>query len=291
MSTVFLRVATDQRPGLSSPSPSPWSYVTSVLLSVVAIAAGAGTLWIPGLLRGTAVMNGSARGTALIVLVIAAPVLAGSMILVRRGAVRPLITWLGAATYILYNSVLFLIATPFNGLFLLYVAMFALSVWAIALLLHELDVPDFARRFTTALPARTLAGFLGTIAVLNAAAWLAQAVPATLSATAPGFLEGTGLITQPSFVQDLSFWLPLTIVTAVWLWQRRPWGLVLSGALFVYGVMEGIGVATDQAFGHAADPASTVVAVAAIPVFLVLAALEMVALCLYLSHLNGGHMR
>jgi len=217
---------------------------------------------------------------------VAVPFLIASMALVARGSVKPLITWLGAATYILYNSVLFLIATPFNSLFLLYVAMFALSAWSIVLTLHAIDVPEFGRRFSAALPARGLAAFLGVIAILNAAAWLAQALPATLSDKPPSFLEGTGLITQPSFVQDLSFWLPLTLVVAVWLWQRRPWGLLLSGALFVYGVMEGAGVATDQAFGHAADPASTVVAVAAIPGFAALAVAELVALYFYFRGLK-----
>lgn len=231
-------------------------------------------------------MNGSARGTALVVLVVAVPVLAVSMLLVARGGVRPLITWLGAAAYTLYNSVLFLIATPFNSLFILYVALFGLSVWALALVLHAIDVPSFARRFSRSLPARAIGGFLGAVAVLNAFAWLAQAIPAEFSGKSPAFLEGTGLITMPTFVQDLSFWLPLTLVVAVWMWQRRAWGIVLAGALVVYGVIEGVGVAVDQAFGHAADPASSVVSVVAIPGFLLLAAIEMVVVYFYLRSLN-----
>lgn len=231
-------------------------------------------------------MNGSARGTALVVLGVAVPVLAVSMFLVARGGVRPLITWLGAAAYTLYNSVLFLIATPFNSLFLFYVAMFGLSVWSLTLVLHAIDVPAFARRFSASLPARAIGGFLGAVAILNALAWLAQAVPAVFSDRSPAFLEGTGLITMPTFVQDLSFWLPLTLVVAIWMWQRRAWGIVLAGALIVYGVIEAVGVAVDQAFGHAADPASSVASVVAVPGFLVLAAIELVVVYFYLRNLN-----
>jgi hypothetical protein len=263
-----------------------WSYAVSTALAVVAAVAGAGTFVIPGVLRGTAVMNGSARGTALIVLAVAVPILVASMGLVARGGVRPLVTWLGAATYLLYNSVLFLIATPFNALFLFYVAMFALALWTLVVLLQEIDVDEFARRFGSRFPARPLAAFLGAIGVLNAAAWLAGAIPGLFASGAPTFLEGTGLITMPTYVQDLSFWLPLTIVIAVWLWRRKPWGVVLAGALIVYGFVESIGIATDQAFGHAADPSSPVVAVAAVPGFLVLAVVELVAFYFYIRALR-----
>ena len=261
-------------------------YGVSAGLAAVAAAGAAATFFIPGVLHGTAVMNGSARGTALVVLVAAVPVLVVSMVLAARGDARAVITWLGAATYLLYNSVLFLIATPFNALFLLYVAMFALSLWALILELEAIDVPAFARRFSSRLPARALAAFLGGIAVLNAIAWLAGAVPALFKPLPPAFLEGTGLTTMPTYVQDLSFWLPATFVVAVWLWQRRPWGIVLAGALIVYGALEAVGVAVDQTFGHAADPLSNVVAMSLVPGFIVLAAIELVAFYFYIRALK-----
>lgn len=264
-----------------------WAYgVSSALAAVAAVAAGA-TFFVPGVLRGTAVMNGSARGTALVVLVLAVPLLVVSMGLAARGSSRATITWLGAATYLLYNAVLFLIATPFNSLFLFYVAMFALSLWALVLTLSEIDVATFARRFSPRLPARAIGAFLGAIAVLNALAWLAGALPAMFQTSAPAFLEGTGLVTMPTYVQDLSFWLPATFVVAVWTWRRRPWGIVLAGALIVYGGLEGVGVAVDQTFGHWADPASTVVAPSLVPAFVVLSLVELAVFYFYIRTLKS----
>jgi hypothetical protein len=282
MSSIALR----GRPRAAAIPVAGWTNLISISLAAVSAVGAVITLVVPGVLRGTTVMNGSARGTALIVLVAAVPVLVVSMVLVARGGVRPVITWLGAAAYLLYNAVMFLIATPFNAAFLLYVAMFGTSLWTIVLVLHDIDVPALARRFSPKLPARVLAAFLGAIAILNTFAWLAGAVPGLFSSGSPAFLEGTGLITMPTYVQDLSFWLPLTMVVAIWLWQRKAWGIVLGGALIVYGIIEGIGVATDQAFGHAADPSSNVVAVAAVPGFLVVAAIEVVAFYLYIRTLN-----
>lgn len=262
------------------------AFWVSVALAAVAATAAASTLFGSGVLRGTAVMNGSARGTALVALFVAVPLLALSMVAAERGSARALVAGLGAVTYLLYNAVLFLLATPFNRLFLLYVATFALAVWSAATLLHRMDVPAFARRFGPRLPARALATYLAALAALNALAWLVQVVPAVLSDQPPAFLAGTGLTTNPIYAQDLSFWLPLAAVTAWWLWRRQPWGLVIAGALLTYWVIEGIGVAVDQAFGHSADPASAVASAAAVPLFAALAAIGLVPLFFYYRNLD-----
>ena len=261
--------------------------LTSLGLIAVSTAAAGFTFFAPGVLNGTAVMNGSARGTALVALSAAIPVLAISMALTWRGAVRPMITWLGAAAFLQYNSVLFLFATPWNSLFLLYAAMFALSFWTLVFLLRAFDVEAFAARFTSAFPARGLAAYLGAIAVLNAAAWLSGVIPG-LFTRSPKFLDGTGLTTNPIYAQDLSFWIPLMAVTAVLLWRRQPWGLVLAGGLFVCLVIESISIAVDQWMGGTADPSSTVASVTFAPVFAAVAVVGLVPLFFYFRNFRVG---
>jgi len=261
-------------------------YWTSIGLTAVSAAAAAYTLFMPGLLNGTPVMNGSARGTALVALFVALPVVVASMVLTARGAVRPTISWLGGVAFLQYNSVLFLLATPFNSLFLLYVAMFALAFWTLVLLLRTIDVPSFAGRFE-GLPARGIAAYMVLVGVLNAGAWLAEVIPGLFTRT-PAFLEGTGLTTNPIYIQDLAFWIPLMLVTAVLLWRRAAWGYVLAGGLLVYFFIEAISVAMDQWMGGTADPASTVASVAFAPVFAAIAAIGLVPLFFYFKHLRGG---
>lgn len=271
------------RPDISLGKAAYW---VSAPLAAVAATAAAFTAFAPGLLRGTAVMNGSARGTALVVLLVAVPALVVSMVAASRGSARAVIVWLGAAAYLTYNSVLFLFATPFNELFLLYVPMLSLSIWSTVAVLHAIHVPSFAGRYSPRLPARPIAVYLMAIAALNTLAWLRVVVPASMSGGAPSFLDGTGLTTNPVFVQDLAIWLPLMAVAAIWLWRRTAWGYVISGLLLVTYVIEGIGVAMDQWLGHLADPASSVVSVAAVPMFLVLAVAGMVPLFFHLRHLD-----
>src|SRR5579859_3971874 len=96
------------------------AYWVSGALAVVSAVAAAGTFFVPGLLRGTAVMNGSARGTAIVMLAFGLPLLIVSMYVASRGSIRARVVWLGAAAYFLYNSVMFIVGTPFNQLYLLY---------------------------------------------------------------------------------------------------------------------------------------------------------------------------
>jgi hypothetical protein len=262
-------------------------YWTSIGLTAVGATAAGFTFFVPGVLNGTAVMNGSARGTALGALFVAVPTLIVSMIRVNQGSVRPVISWLGAVAFLQYNSVLFLLATPFNSLFLLYAAMFALAFWTLVLLLRAIDVETFATRFAAQVPARTLAIYVGAVAVLNAVAWLAAVVPA-LFTMSPSFLVGTGLTTNPIYVQDLSFWIPLMAVSAVLLWRRQAWGYVLTGGMLVFFVIEAITIAIDQWMGGTADPASTVASVAFTPVFAAIAVIGLIPLFFYFRHMNRG---
>jgi hypothetical protein len=262
------------------------AYPLSWALALVTIAGTVPTILLPDLLRGPAAMNGSARGTALVMLVGGVPLLLGSMVAAHRGSTRGIVLWLGAVAYLGYNGVMLLLGTPFNALFLFYDAILGLSIWAAIALLHRVDADAVAARFAPGLRARPVAVFIWVIVALNTLVWLRGLLPGLVADGTPSFLVGTGLTTFPTYVQDFAFWLPLFTVTAWWLWRRQPWGLLLAPALMAYFALEGVGVAVDQAWGHAADPTSTVVSAELVPGFAVLAVLCAVVLAHLLHHLD-----
>jgi hypothetical protein len=251
------------------------------------LAAAAITFLVPGILTGPAAMNGSARGTALVAGLLAVPVLVVASVLTTRGSARGTLVWLGALSYLLYNSVMFVFATPFNELFLPYVATLSLSLWSGIALVHGIDIDALTQRFTSGLRIRPVAIYVWVIAGLNTLVWLRGIVPAIFDDQPTAFLAGTGLTTNPVYVQDLAWWLPVMVVGALWLWQRRPWGYLVVGAGLTFWVLEAVGVAVDQAFGHAADPQSSVVAVGVVWMFAALALLGLVPLYHYLHNLAG----
>ncbi len=260
-------------------------YLLGVALALVTVIGAAATFFVDGVLRGPAAANGSARGTALVMLVVAVPTMLAGMWFARHGSVRGLFAWLGALAYLLYNAVLLLFGTPFNQLFLLYVGILGLSLAGTVALLVSVDVRTVASRLSGA-PARGIAVFIWVIAGGNALVWLRQVVLGMGSDGPPAFLDGTGLTTNPIYIEDLAFWLPLAGLGALWLWRRAPWGYLISGGLLGLWLIEGIGVATDQWFGTHADPTSVVASMAGVYLFVVVAVVDAVAMGLFLRRVT-----
>jgi hypothetical protein len=254
----------------------------SASVAVLVVVAAVPTFVVDGILNGPPVMNGSARGTALVMVALALPVLVLGMVTSARGTPLGAAALLGALAYLTYNATLLVYATPFNELFLAYVALLGLSFWSMVSALLDPRPPLLA----DALPARGIATFILVVVVLNALAWLRLVVP-DLGEDPPGFLAGTGLTTNPIHVQDLAFWLPAMAVVAVLLWQRRPSGVFLAGPGLVFWFIESVGVAVDQWFGHRADPGSDVATSAGVVLFAVLAAATAVPLALWLRAVAG----
>jgi hypothetical protein len=254
------------------------TYGLSAALAATAAVAAAFTAFASGILTGPAVMNGSARGTALVTLFVGVPALIAGLVAAARGWDRAPLLWLGALGFLTYNGFMFLAATPFNQLFLVYEAMFGLAIWSVVALLRQVDVEGLAGRLRPLVPARAIAAYSWVIIGLNAALWLSGAVAAVLSDDPGRILAGTGVATVPTYFQDLAFWIPLTTVAAAWLWRRNRWGYLVSGALLTMSVIEAISVALDQWMGSAADPASTVASATVTPIFAALAVIGLVPL-------------
>jgi hypothetical protein len=256
-------------------------------LAVVTSAAAMVTFVFGGELAGTPVMNGSCRGTALVVLVGGVPTLVVAAAMARRGSARATFVWFGLALYVLYNAVLITVGEPLNRFFLLYEAWIALAAATVLALAFGVDVRALAARCRPSMPARGFGTYVLVIAVLNALAWLARIVPATLGDRAADLLDGTGVSMVPTYFGDLAFWLPLLTVGAVWLRRRRPWGFLLGGGGLVMWAIEGFTVAVDQWFGHRADPASTVASAALVGPFAVLGLVGLVVAVRFLHHVES----
>ncbi|HLO35442.1 MAG TPA: hypothetical protein VK194_05140, partial [Candidatus Deferrimicrobium sp.] len=237
----------------------------------------------PELIHGPAVMVGSMRGTALVVLTLGVPMLVVAMAIIaaRRGGLLAVVGWIAGLAFITYQAWMFLFAVPFNGLFLVYVAMLASGFWAVVALLAELRAERVADAAGPRMPRRLLAGWMVASCVAFYALWLRNVAPAMFDSQAPAFLDGTGMVTATNYVLDMAFFLPFTIVAAVALWRRTPWGVVVGGAMLVVLVFESVAIAVDQWVGSAADPASTVASAALTPMFAVLALIGAVMVWLW----------
>ncbi len=262
-----------------APYPAHVVWLTAILGLIAAVSASL-TFFVPDILTGPAVTNANGRGTSLMMLVLGVPMLLVSALLAARGSWRSHLVWLGTVVYLTYNGFMLLFGTPFNRLFLMYVGTFSLALFTLGSLVIATRPGETSNRLTR-LPNRGLAVYAWVVVALNVLVWMRAIVPALLDQDPGSVLEGTGVATNPVWIQDLAFWLPMAALAAWWLWRRRPWGYVLVGAWLVYGFLESIGVAVDQSMGHSADPTSPHASTEGMVLFIVLAVIGLIPLYFY----------
>ena len=145
-----------------------------------------------------------------------------------QGSVRAHLAWLGTVAYTVYNYAIYAFAVHFGPLFLLYVAVFGLSVWALVAGLAILEPRHLRAAFTEAPWAGFVSVFLVVVAVVFALMWLAQDLPAMIDDRASRELRDTGLLTNPVHVLDLALFLPASAFAGLLLRRRAAWGYLLA---------------------------------------------------------------
>jgi hypothetical protein len=150
------------------------------------------------------------------------------------------VLWLGVLGYLTYCYGMYAMGVHWNQLFLLYVALFGLSLAALIIGLVGTDVGRLHAAFVRRPPVRSVATYLLAVAVLVAALWLVEEVPATLHGVVPATVTQFATPTNIVHVFDLAIVLPAMVVAAVQLLRDRPWGYLLSGMLLVKATAIGL---------------------------------------------------
>jgi hypothetical protein len=168
-------------------------------------------------------------------LFVAAPVIVFAALWAARGSRRGQLLLAGVLLYAIYTFAIYAFAVHLNALFLVYCAGLGLALYALIALAKVIDADAARMWFDATMPRRVVSGFLLFIGVAFGLLWLMQLVPAALTGRDPQDLVETGLLTNPIHVMDLSFILPLHVLSGVLLWRRRPLGYVLAPALLAFG--------------------------------------------------------
>ncbi|GIV70362.1 MAG: hypothetical protein KatS3mg048_3224 [Caldilinea sp.] len=170
----------------------------------------------------------------LVMLTLGLPLLAISFWLAQRGSLRGRLLLAGVLGFILYTYVTMCFGAHYNALFLVYVALFSLSLFAFVLVMMSFDLAALPAHFSKKLPRRAIAGLLFFTAGFLALAWSGRILPtlAPLSLGEKGGVQGVPMLenTTSMFIQamDLALIAPLCVLAGVLLLRRRPWGYLLA---------------------------------------------------------------
>jgi hypothetical protein len=172
-----------------------------------------------------------------VTLCISIPLLIVAGVLALRGSLRGKVLLAGMLGYFLYTYTSMSMLTAYNELFLVYVALMSLSLFAFVLSLMELNAVNLSAHFSATFPRRTIAGFdlfLGAMLILL---WLKLIVPPLLAVTTPDGLDAySTLVIQ---AMDLGFIAPTAIITGVLLFRRSAFGYLLASVVLVIGFTMG----------------------------------------------------
>jgi hypothetical protein len=207
------------------------------------------------------------------------PLLAIAAWFVARGSLVATFVWLGALLNLMYAYVIYAVAVHFGPLFLPYVATLSLASWAFIGGVGALDREAIVARFDRARPARWTAALLVGVAAVFALLWLAQIVPATLQGELPQELVDTGLVTNPVHVLDLGFFLPITLLTGVWLWRDADRAWRLAPILLTAMPLIGAGILAIMAFDYADGNHAVVAPASAIALLTALQVAALLRIC------------
>jgi hypothetical protein len=205
----------------------PW-LIVSMAAAALALAGSAIALVAQELYAElTPAFRAQALAQDIVNLLVVSPAMLLLAVLAMRGSASAYVLWLGTLLFTSYNYLIYTVAIPFDALFLLWVAVLGLALFALLGGAACIDRSEILVAYRDARAARVAAWALILIALLFGALWLSEDVPAIGSGTAPPSLIEQGIITNPVHVLDLAFFLPATVLIGA-LWLR---GSARAGAM------------------------------------------------------------
>ena len=235
------------------PAARTAAYVLSGAIAALMIAASLAGLLVDGLYHEGAWAREAFRGGDVITLTVAAPLLIISLIMSIRGSHRAEPVWIGMIVYTLYNYAYATFGTAFNDVFLLHIALFSMSVFALACAIPNLDLAVIGRTFRDAIGARTIGVFLVIVGAGQGALWIFLVVRNAITGEVLHDIPvwGQHLV----FALDLALLVPSLVLAGVLLARRRPFGFLLGTAMAVFGAVYQLNLMVASVFQDRADVA------------------------------------
>jgi hypothetical protein len=176
----------------------------------------------------------------LVTLALGLPLLAASFWLTRRGSLRGRLLLAGTLGFFLYTYMSMCFGTAYNPLFLVYVALWGLSLYAFILTMLTFDLATLPQHFGPRLPRRWIAGLLLFTAAFLALGWIGRVAATFTSDAAPPLENITTMFIQ---AMDLVLVVPLCVLAALLLLRRSAWGYLLAAVALLKFLTMGTAVA------------------------------------------------
>jgi len=179
------------------------------------------------------------QGNDLVTLVVGLPLLLISTFFAFRNSLRGRLLLAGTLGFFLYTYMSMASLASYNALFLVYVSIFGLSLYAFILCMMSFDLSTLPQAFSERLPRKWIVGLMFIVGGFLLLAWLGRIVPPLIQNQTPVLENTTTLVIQ---FMDLGLIVPLAFLGGFLLLRRNAWGYLLSSVMLTKGVTLGLGV-------------------------------------------------
>jgi hypothetical protein len=190
------------------------------------------------------------RGTDIITLFAAVPLLLVSYLYYRRDSLRGRIFMTAMLTYFLYVGVTYTFSVTFNAMFLFYVALFSASLFATIIAFTTFDVEFLSTQLTSSMPRRGMAIFMIIAGLGTLMLWVSELIGPLLTGTAPANLGPYTTMFTHGF--DSAVITPATVITGIYLLRKKSLGYLLVAPLLILCTLIGV-VVISQTINQALD--------------------------------------
>jgi hypothetical protein len=212
-----------------------WHVLATIVVVILAAVSSLFGLFQPGHYRAASGLVQSYRMQDLTILAVGIPVLTAGLWYAIQDSPRGRIVWLGGLAYMTYMWASIAIQIPFNDFFLVYVALFGLSLFTFVSGTVTTDAGAIRRTLEDRLNTSLYSGALGVIGLGLGALWLSDILPPLIRGTTPLLIEESGPQAMATHVIDLAVVVPSIFLSAAWLYRERTWGYVFAGVELVLG--------------------------------------------------------
>jgi hypothetical protein len=226
--------------------------VAAAVLSAVGSVVG---LLAAGRIYGgeTPALADAATAQDLVGLVLVAPLLIVLAVGASRGTLRAWLCWLGCLAFTVYNYGIYAFSIHFGPLFLLWVAVLGLSLFALIGGLTTLPGQALTN-LVQADRVRWIGWFLIAVAVLFGLLWLREIVPDLLAGRPSASAADWRVPTNPVHVLDLAFFLPAVFASGMALLRSRWLGSATAAGQLTFLALTSLPIlvtpAVSQLRGH-----------------------------------------
>jgi len=152
------------------------------------------------------------------------PLLIIALVLSKNADFKPKLVWVGLIGYLFYNYAFYLFGAALNNVFLLYIAIYTLSYFALIFILAALPVTNI---IGTSKLLMAISVFLLLISTMLCLVEMPPCFTFIKTGAMPEIVVKSQIHTSMVYALDLSVVVPAMVLGAMLLWQNKAWGTVL----------------------------------------------------------------